>query len=83
MQKMIYTFEELSSDLQPLAGGKGGSLAKLYQSGFPVPEGFVISASAFAEDQVAAGSLETGPGPTGFAAWQAMVSKPSRSALRR
>ena len=52
MQKMIYRFEELSSDLQHLAGGKGGSLAKLYQSGFPIPEGFVIAASAFADDQL-------------------------------
>lgn len=52
MQKMIYRFEELSSNLQHFAGGKGGSLAKLYQSGFPVPDGFVISASAFADDQL-------------------------------
>ena len=52
MQKVVYKFEELSSDLQPLGGGKGGSLAKLYQSSFPVPEGFVISASAFAEDRL-------------------------------
>jgi len=52
MQKLVFTFEELSSDLQPLAGGKGGSLAKLYQTGYPVPEGFVITATAFAEDQL-------------------------------
>jgi rifampicin phosphotransferase len=52
MQKMIYRFEELSSDLQHFAGGKGGSLAKLYQSGFPVPEGFVIAAPAFVDDQL-------------------------------
>ncbi|MCL4559955.1 MAG: PEP-utilizing enzyme [Chloroflexi bacterium] len=52
MQKLVFTFEELSSDLQPLAGGKGGALAKLYQSGYPVPEGFVITSSAFAEDQL-------------------------------
>lgn len=52
MQKAIYTFEELSPDLRPLAGGKGGSLAKLYQSGYPVPDGFVICAPAFADDQL-------------------------------
>ena len=52
MQKALYTFEELTSDLQPLAGGKGGSLAKLYQSGYPVPEGFIIPVSAFADDQL-------------------------------
>lgn len=52
MQKFVFPFEELSSDLQPLAGGKGGSLAKLYQAGFPVPAGFVIPSSAFREDQL-------------------------------
>ena len=52
MQKLVHTFEELSSDLQPLAGGKGGSLAKLFQAGFPVPKGFVIFAAAFSEDQL-------------------------------
>jgi rifampicin phosphotransferase len=35
-----------------LAGGKGGSLAKLYQSGYPVPPGFIILAAAFAEDRL-------------------------------
>lgn len=52
MQKTIFKFAELTTDLQPLAGGKGGSLAKLYQSGFPVPEGFVITASAFTRDHL-------------------------------
>lgn len=50
MTKHIYTFDELPSELQPQAGGKGGSLAKLYQSGYPVPAGFVILATAFEED---------------------------------
>jgi rifampicin phosphotransferase len=52
VKKVIYKFEELSSDLQPLAGGKGGSLARLYRSGYPVPGGFVISATAFEGDQL-------------------------------
>jgi phosphohistidine swiveling domain-containing protein len=52
MQKVVYTFEELSSDLQPMAGGKGGSLARLHRSGYPVPQGFVILAAAFSEDRL-------------------------------
>lgn len=52
MQKVVYRFEELAPELQPLAGGKGGSLARLSQSGFPVPEGFVVLASAFIEDHL-------------------------------
>jgi rifampicin phosphotransferase len=52
MQKYVYTFEELPSNIQPLAGGKGGALAKLFQAGYPVPAGFVIFASAFSEDRL-------------------------------
>jgi phosphoenolpyruvate synthase/pyruvate phosphate dikinase len=52
MQKVVCKFEELSFDLQTLAGGKGGSLAKLFQAGYPVPDGFVIFAAAFSEDQL-------------------------------
>jgi rifampicin phosphotransferase len=52
MHQIVFSFGELSSDLQQLAGGKGGSLARLYQAGYPVPEGFVIAASAFSDDQL-------------------------------
>ena len=52
MQKVIYQFEELTPEHQTLAGGKGRSLARLYQSGYPVPKGFVISTAAFAEEQL-------------------------------
>lgn len=52
MKKVVFAFEELSSDLQPMAGGKGGSLGKLCQAGFPVPEGFVVLAGAFSEDRL-------------------------------
>jgi pyruvate,water dikinase len=52
MQKAIYKFEELSPNLQSQAGGKGGSLARLHQAGFPVPDGFVIPASGFVDDRL-------------------------------
>jgi phosphohistidine swiveling domain-containing protein len=41
------TFSELPPEEQAAAGGKGGSLAKLVQAGFPVPDGFVILPAAF------------------------------------
>lgn len=52
MQKYVYTFEDLTADLQPLAGGKGASLAGLFQAGFPVPDGFVILPAAFWQDEL-------------------------------
>ena len=37
----------MTPDLQLLVGGKGVMLARMYQAGYPVPEGFVILPSAF------------------------------------
>lgn len=44
---MVKSFQELTPELQAFAGGKGGMLARLFQGGYPVPEGFVILPSAF------------------------------------
>jgi hypothetical protein len=44
---MIKTFSELTEQQMALAGGKGGVLAKLFQAGYPVPDGFVILPDAF------------------------------------
>jgi len=52
MAKMIRTFKELTTEQQSLAGGKGGTLAKLYQAGYPVPDGFVILPAAFDDDRL-------------------------------
>ena len=49
---MIYSFAELTPALQPAAGGKGGALARLVQTGYPVPDGFVILPTAFAGDDL-------------------------------
>ncbi|MGD8596449.1 MAG: PEP/pyruvate-binding domain-containing protein [Anaerolineae bacterium] len=54
MQRVIRSFDELTNQEQPLAGGKGGTLARLYQDGFPVPDGFVILPQAFAGDELTA-----------------------------
>lgn len=44
---MVKGFKELTPELWTLAGGKGGMLARMFQSGYPVPEGFVVLPAAF------------------------------------
>jgi len=50
MSNVIRSFEELTAEQQPRAGGKGGSLARLSQAGYPVPDGFVILPTAFEDN---------------------------------
>jgi len=52
MTKTVKTFLEISPQEQTLAGGKGGTLAQLFQAGYPVPDGFVIMPSAFEGEQI-------------------------------
>ena len=52
MTDLVQSFSELSAAQQASAGGKGGTLARLYQAGFPVPDGFVIMPAAFAGDEL-------------------------------
>lgn len=47
MANMVKGFSQLTPELLSSAGGKGGMLARMYQNGYPVPEGFVILPSAF------------------------------------
>ena len=47
MSKSVLSFDEIVDEQRALAGGKGGSLARLFQAGFPVPPGFVILPAAF------------------------------------
>lgn len=48
----VRSFKELTADQHSLAGGKGGTLVRLYQAGYPVPDGFVILSTAFAGDEL-------------------------------
>ncbi len=52
MSDLIRTFDELTTAEQPSAGGKGGTLARIFQAGFPVPEGFVVLPTAFDGDKL-------------------------------
>jgi pyruvate,water dikinase len=47
MVKNIYWFNELSRTSLPVAGGKGANLGEMFNHGFPIPEGFVISAESY------------------------------------
>lgn len=44
---IVKWFSELSKDDVPIAGGKGASLAEMYNSKVPVPPGFVVTAQAY------------------------------------
>ncbi len=49
-KKMLYTFNQFSEKSHGReVGGKGAMLARLYQSGYPVPNGFILSSSCFNE----------------------------------
>jgi phosphohistidine swiveling domain-containing protein len=54
MADLVRSFDELKQEEQRPAGGKGGTLARLYQAGYPVPAGFVILPAAFAGDELTA-----------------------------
>jgi pyruvate,water dikinase len=56
MSDMVRSFSELTAEVQPFAGGKGGTLARLHQVGYLVPDGFVILPAAFDGDRLKPGA---------------------------
>lgn len=48
--RQVQSFSEINEESTPYAGGKGGTLAQLYQQGYPVPDGFVVLTQAFNDD---------------------------------
>jgi phosphohistidine swiveling domain-containing protein len=52
MAGMVRRFDELTPEQQSFAGGKGGTLARLYQAGYPVPDGLVVLPVAFVRDEM-------------------------------
>ncbi len=47
--KYIKWFEEIGKDDVAIAGGKGANLGEMVQAGFPVPNGFVVTAQTYFE----------------------------------
>jgi len=46
-QKFTLEFSKISKKDIPLAGGKGANLGEMYNAGFPVPPGFVVTSTAY------------------------------------
>jgi hypothetical protein len=51
MMETVLPFDELLPERQASAGGKGRTLARLFQVGYPVPDGLVILRTAFSGDE--------------------------------
>lgn len=47
MNSNVLWFKEINKDMISVAGGKGANLGEMINAGFPVPDGFVITAKAY------------------------------------
>jgi pyruvate,water dikinase len=56
--KNVMWFKELSKKNLAEAGGKGANLGEMYQNGFPIPNGFVVTADAYYKHLEANGLVE-------------------------
>lgn len=52
----VVTFDALTEELMPVVGGKCSSLGTMSQVGLPVPPGFAVTTSVFAEAKALSGS---------------------------
>lgn len=52
MSDMIKGFKEITPEFQALSGGKGGMLSRMFQDGYPIPDGFVVLPSAFQKEKL-------------------------------
>jgi phosphohistidine swiveling domain-containing protein len=52
----VYRFSDLKEKERDLAGGKGKILTRLYQLGYPVPDGLIVLPGAFSEDKLLDGA---------------------------
>jgi len=52
LEPLVYLFKDLRPEDRHLGGGKGGTLAYLYQNNYPVPNGFIIMQTAFKKDEL-------------------------------
>lgn len=87
---MVFSFDTNQATNKTKAGGKGSTLARLYQAGYPVPDGFIISADAFngpslrpevwPEVERRLRQLQNGRGPIPVAVRSSAVSEDSAQA---
>lgn len=47
MDNFVLHFNEIDKDSLPTVGGKGANLGEMIRAGFPVPQGFCVTTSAF------------------------------------
>ena len=90
MNEKVKSFAELEQAERESAGGKGGTLAHLYQAGYPVPDGFVILPAAFIGDELSndgwlevkgqLARLRNGANTTSFAVRSSALSEDSAQA---
>lgn len=45
--RLVILISEATKEDIPLVGGKGANLGEMYQAGFPVPKGFIVTAHAY------------------------------------
>ena len=46
-KSFILWFKEVDKDDTSIVGGKGANLGEMLQAGFPVPNGFIVTAQAY------------------------------------
>jgi phosphohistidine swiveling domain-containing protein len=66
MNKVVLSLDELPVGAQSSAGGKGAVLAELHQSGYPVPDGFVVLPPAFDGDLLRPGAWDQAKAHLGY-----------------
>jgi pyruvate, water dikinase len=54
----VVTFDSLTDDLAPVVGGKCASLGTMSQAGLPVPPGFAVTTSVYAEAKKLSGTRD-------------------------
>jgi phosphohistidine swiveling domain-containing protein len=50
--RLAQAFDEIDSENECNAGGKGGVLVRLFKAGYPVPDGFIVLPNSFKEDDL-------------------------------
>ncbi len=52
MSQQVLSFAQITPEFLNMAGGKGSSLARMFQRGYPVPTGFIVLPQAFEDGKL-------------------------------